>query len=209
MGSYQVRPYLNSKQTMSCLKSFIIGLSFLVALSSCFHLPAGSQGAACMTATEEQGACVQITDCESLDQIFGQHMSKEKITFLKHSGCGFENDIPKICCPIIPVVITKKNIDVTHVEGNHVEDTHIEDDNVEDDHVEDDHVEDILFENNYVTDTHIEETTTSKAPSTIFGVSDEFDFKLRDGFDEWAEYDSEDCAGENCIEQNKISTEFL
>ena len=190
---------------MSCLKSIIISLGFLVAAGSCFHLPAGSQGAACVTAMEEQGACVQITDCESLDQIFGQPMSKEKITFLKHSGCGFENEIPKICCPIMPVVITKKNIDDVHVEDTHVDDKHVEDNNVEVTFVEDNNVED-----NHVADTHIEETTTSKTPSTTFGLSDEFDFKLRDGFDtEWAEYDSEDCVGENCIEQNKISTEFL
>ena len=101
-----------------------------------------------MTSTEEEGSCVQITDCESLDQIFGQNMSKEKISFLKSSGCGFDNEIPKICCPLRPAIVTKPNIE----------------------------------------DTQPEETTTSEAPATksevpttTVGISDEFDFKLRDG----------------------------
>merc|ERR1712241_587629 len=62
---------------------------------------------------QEEGSCVQINHCQTLEQIFGQNMSKEKVSFLRNSGCGFDNQIPKICCPSRLEVVAKTNIEET------------------------------------------------------------------------------------------------
>ena len=64
-------------------------LTILVGVISGFYLPNTKEGPGCKTAAKEEGRCVQVTNCDSLDQLFGQTMSKEKMSFLKNSGCGF------------------------------------------------------------------------------------------------------------------------
>merc|ERR1712025_583656 len=98
-----------------CFIPTVLILSYVSATSYSFHLPASRhrQGDTCLTSTQEEGSCVQINNCETLEQIFGQNMSKEKVSFLRNSACGFDNQIPKICCPSRPVVVTKTNIEET------------------------------------------------------------------------------------------------
>ena len=62
-----------------------------------------------MTIRNEEGKCVQITECETLADILGKPMSKENISYLTKSGCGFDNQIPKICCPVEPFQTTTKS----------------------------------------------------------------------------------------------------
>ena len=149
-------------------------LTILVGVISGFYLPNTKEGPGCKTAAKEEGRCVQVTNCDSLDQLFGQTMSKEKMSFLKNSGCGFDNEIPKICCPVNT---------------------------------------DIVINNSSEGFDAVEETTnipTTNNPSTTINVSGEFDFNSRNGFSsEWPDFNSEDCKGENCMEPNKIASEFL
>jgi len=80
---------------------FTVLISCLViALCTSFHLPAIKEGVRCSTFRNEEGTCLQITECETLADILGKPMSKENISYLMRSGCGFENQIPKICCPV-------------------------------------------------------------------------------------------------------------
>ena len=144
-------------------------MTIFIGVSSGFYLPNTKEGHECKTAAKEKGRCVQVTNCDSLDQLFGQTMSKEKMSFLKNSGCGFDNDIPKICCPVNT---------------------------------------DIVINNSSEGFDAIEQTTDN--PTTTINVSGEFDFNSRDGFSsEWPDFNSEDCQGENCMEPNKMSSEFL
>ena len=62
-----------------------------------------------MTIRNEEGKCVQITECEMLEDMLGKPMSKENISYLQNSGCGFNNKIPKICCPVQSFKITTKS----------------------------------------------------------------------------------------------------
>eukprot|EP00092_Neocalanus_flemingeri_P058965 GFUD01070378.1.p1 GENE.GFUD01070378.1~~GFUD01070378.1.p1 ORF type:complete len:124 (+),score=30.51 GFUD01070378.1:28-372(+) len=106
-------------------------------------------------------------------------MNKEKLNFLKDFACGFENEVPKICCPV-------KTINTKVYESTATDE---------------------------IIDTRVEETTTTDVEATTIGVSDEFDFSLRDGFiSEWPEPNYDECVGENCIEENNVpemKSEFL
>ena len=62
-----------------------------------------------MTIRNEEGKCVQITECKTLADILGKPISKENISYLTKSGCGFENQIPKICCPVETFQTTTKS----------------------------------------------------------------------------------------------------
>ena len=64
-----------------------------------FHLPNAKSVQTCTTVDNEEGQCVQITECETLRQFLDKPMNKEKINFLNQAACGFINNLPKICCP--------------------------------------------------------------------------------------------------------------
>eukprot|EP00092_Neocalanus_flemingeri_P006671 GFUD01007203.1.p1 GENE.GFUD01007203.1~~GFUD01007203.1.p1 ORF type:complete len:172 (-),score=48.83 GFUD01007203.1:117-632(-) len=160
----------------------------MISLITCFYLPNTKVASTCKTAENEDGKCLQITECKSLADFLEKPMSKQKIIFLKQSACGFENELPKVCCP-------GTNIQVKTINTQEEESTTTDE----------------------VIDTKVEETTATKevtdVEETILGVSDEFDFSLRDGFSsEWPEPNNDDCIGENCLEENEFSgrkSEFL
>ena len=93
------------------MASMLTALVFcsVIALSTSFHLPATKDGIRCMTIRNEEGKCVQITECKTLADILGKPMSKENISYLTKSGCGFDNQIPKICCPVETFQTTTKS----------------------------------------------------------------------------------------------------
>ena len=85
----------------------------MITLCASFHLPTAKEGVTCKTAKNEEGKCVQITECESLANILGKPLGKENIKYFKKLGCGFDNQIPKICCPVQTFDITTKSEDAS------------------------------------------------------------------------------------------------
>ena len=81
----------------------------MIAFCTIFHLPTAKEGFKCKIDKNYDGKCVQITECETLADILGKPMSKENISYLTKSGCGFDNQIPKICCPVEPFQTTTKS----------------------------------------------------------------------------------------------------
>ncbi|RZF43226.1 hypothetical protein LSTR_LSTR009030 [Laodelphax striatellus] len=54
----------------------------------------------CRTPSKEEGECISILECEPLYSILeNRHRSVEEDNHLKDSHCGFEDDLPKVCCP--------------------------------------------------------------------------------------------------------------
>merc|ERR1719205_562009 len=88
----------------------------VIALCTSFHLPATKEGVRCITIRNEEGTCVQITECNTLPDILGKPMSKENVSYLTKSGCGFDNQIPKICCPVETFQTTTKSEEVSEEE---------------------------------------------------------------------------------------------
>ncbi|XP_039282791.1 venom protease [Nilaparvata lugens] len=55
----------------------------------------------CRTPDNEEGECISILDCESLYSILeDRRRTPEEYMFLTQSHCGFEGDLPKVCCPL-------------------------------------------------------------------------------------------------------------
>ena len=77
----------------------------MIILSQCFHLPKPKTAVTCKTAENEDGKCLEITECKSLADFLEKPMNKAKIVFLKQSTCGFQNELPKICCPEIKIQV--------------------------------------------------------------------------------------------------------
>ncbi|KAK9869223.1 hypothetical protein WA026_002974 [Henosepilachna vigintioctopunctata] len=54
----------------------------------------------CKTATETAGQCIVIRQCASLYALLiKKPMSQADTNLLRRSHCGFEGNIPKVCCP--------------------------------------------------------------------------------------------------------------
>merc|ERR1711971_822898 len=69
-----------------------------------FHLPGEGRLTGtpdtCQASDNQPGQCIEITKCESLENILENQITKEKLKFLSKFSCGFTNNIPKICCPL-------------------------------------------------------------------------------------------------------------
>jgi len=112
MGAVNLKTSQTKQLKMTNMFTALIFCS-VIALCTSFHLPATKEAVRCKTDRHEEGTCVQITECETLADILGRPMSKENISYLTKSGCGFENQIPKICCPVEPFPTTTKREDAS------------------------------------------------------------------------------------------------
>merc|ERR1711971_148281 len=117
-----LKTYQTKKLKMENMFTALIICS-VIALCTSFHLPATKEGVRCSTIKNEEGTCVQITECETLADILGKPMSKENISYLTKSGCGFDNQIPKICCPVEPFEITAKQEEASESQEETTTDT--------------------------------------------------------------------------------------
>merc|ERR1711971_415111 len=92
-----------------CYMSVIIIMTALLMLLLVtpglgFHLPGEGRLTGtpdtCQASDNQPGQCIEITKCESLENILENQITKEKLKFLSKFSCGFTNNIPKICCPL-------------------------------------------------------------------------------------------------------------
>lgn len=57
-------------------------------------------GEACQTPDDKSGACIPVTHCPPLVALLrNKPVSNENVAFLRNSQCGFQANIPLVCCP--------------------------------------------------------------------------------------------------------------
>jgi len=91
-------------------------LLLLVTPGLGFHLPGDERTDTgtpdtCQASDNQPGQCIEITQCEAVENILENQITKEKLKFLSKFSCGFTNNIPKICCPLKQNVIQGRGSD--------------------------------------------------------------------------------------------------
>ncbi|KAK3909564.1 Serine protease easter [Frankliniella fusca] len=57
-------------------------------------------GEACQTPDDKPGSCIPVTHCPPLVALLqNKPVSRENVAFLRNSQCGFQMNIPLVCCP--------------------------------------------------------------------------------------------------------------
>ncbi|XP_045503925.1 venom protease-like isoform X2 [Colias croceus] len=57
-------------------------------------------GERCTTVEGGSGSCISIKACEPFVKLLQTPKNSRVVDILRRSQCGFENDIPKVCCPL-------------------------------------------------------------------------------------------------------------
>jgi hypothetical protein len=81
----------------------LVDFCSMIRFSKCFHLPNTKTANSGKTLENGYGKCLKIAECKILSNVLKKPINIVK----KHSACGFENEVPKICCPQVILQVTE------------------------------------------------------------------------------------------------------
>eukprot|EP00092_Neocalanus_flemingeri_P006610 GFUD01007129.1.p1 GENE.GFUD01007129.1~~GFUD01007129.1.p1 ORF type:complete len:144 (+),score=19.90 GFUD01007129.1:108-539(+) len=81
-----------------CL-AFLFVLVTVLSSGLCFRLPDSIEDISCKTVGNEDGKCIKITECKTFADFLVKQLDTQTSYLFRKSHCGFEADMPKVCCP--------------------------------------------------------------------------------------------------------------